>query len=240
MKKNNFDNSYLRWKAWGDNSSLKPFGHLSLYESDYYRKLIRLAGATRDSRILEVGFGNGGFLSYCRKNGYNVVGTEMNLDLLSIAKHSGYDVYDGEYLDKAEVSSYDFIFAFDVLEHIHPERTINFLTSCRRVLQSGGLAIFRFPNGDSPMAMPNFNADVTHVNWIGSGKISYYSQVADFQDFKIIATPQLIFTSSLPHAIYHCVVLPIKAIINQFSRFLFYPGRRLNFVAVDLIALLKK
>lgn len=240
MNKNNFDNSYLRWKSWGDSSSEKPFGHLSLYQSDYYRKLMRLAGVTRDSRILEIGFGNGGFLSFCRKNGYNTVGTEINLDLLKIARHDGYDVHTEAHLEDAEFSSFDFIFAFDVIEHIDQDQTVDFLASCRRVLRPGGLAIFRFPNGDSPMAMPNFNADVTHVNWIGSGKMAYYSQVADFQDFKIKATPQLILTRSLPHAIYHCIVLPIKVIINKLTGLLFYPGRSLNFVAVDLIALLKK
>ena len=239
-KNNNFDNNYLRWKSWGEASSQKDFGAISVYQEDYYRKVLKMSGVTQASKILEIGFGNGAFLAYCKNHGYKIVGTELNADLLSVASNAGYEVFDGEFLERAAPSSFNFIFAFDVIEHIHPENTVSFLSSCRQILRTDGVAIFRFPNGDSPMAMPNFNADVTHVNWIGSGKIDYYSQVAGFRDCKVLATPELIMTRSLPHAFYHCLVLPIKAVINLLARVLFYPGRRLNLVAVDLIAILKK
>ena len=240
MNKNNFDKTYLRWKSWDEGSSQQDFGAMSVYQADYYRKILKLSGITQTSKILEIGFGNGAFLAYCKNHGYKIVGTEVNADLLRVANSAGYQVFDGEFLESAEPSSFDFIFAFDVIEHIHPENTVSFLSSCRQILRPGGVATFRFPNGDSPMAMPNFNADVTHVNWIGSGKIDYYSQVSGFQCCEVLATPELIITRSLPHALYHCLVLPIKAVINLLSRALFYPGRRLNLVAVDLIAMLKK
>lgn len=240
MSKNNFDNSYSRWKSWDDGSTLKNFGNISVYQADYYRKVMGWSGAAKNSKILEIGFGNGAFLNYCKQQGYDLVGTELNADLLKVAGNSGYEVFGGEFLEKLQPASFDFIFAFDVIEHIYPEEVVSFLSSCKRALCPGGIAIFRFPNGDSPMAMPNFNADITHVNWISSGKINYYSQVAGFQSCEVRATPELIITRSLPHALYHCVVLPIKAGINLVARILFYPGRRLNFVAVDLVAMLKK
>ncbi len=240
MSKSNFDNIYSRWKAWDDGSALRTFGDISVYQADYYRKVMSLSRVAKNSKILEIGFGNGAFLNYCKQQGYDLIGTELNTDLLRVAGNAGYEVFDGEFLEKAEPSSFDFIFAFDVLEHIYPEDAVSFLASCKRVLRPGGIAIFRFPNGDSPMAMPNFNADFTHVNWIGSGKINYYSEAAGFQSCIVLATPELIITRSLPHALYHCVVLPIKAIINLVARILFYPGRHLNFVAVDLVAMLKK
>lgn len=240
MSKNNFDNAYLRWKAWDDGSKSQNFGSISIYQADYYRKVMSLSGVSKNSKILEVGFGNGGFLKYCGQQSYDIVGTELNADLLRVAGNAGYEVFGSEFLEKAEPSSFDFIFAFDVIEHIYPEDVVSFLASCKRVLRPGGIAFFRFPNGDSPMAMANFNADITHVNWIGSGKIDYYSQAAGFQSCEVLATPELIVTRSLPHALYHCVVLPIKAIINLMARILFYPGRRLNLVAIDLVAMLKK
>lgn len=240
MSKNNFDNAYLRWKAWGEGSASQTFGDISVYQADYYRKVMSLSEVAKNSKILEIGFGNGTFLNYCKQQGYDLVGTELNADLLSVAGTAGYEVFGGEFLEKAEPSSFDFIFAYDVIEHIYPDDVVSFLSACNRVLRPGGVAIFRFPNGDSPMAMPNFNADVTHVNWIGSGKIDYYSQVAGFQSCEVLATPELIITRSLRHALYHCVVLPIKSIINLLAGVLFYPGRRLNFVAVDLVAMLKK
>jgi SAM-dependent methyltransferase len=216
------------------------FGDISAYQADYYRKIMSLSGVNHNSRILEIGFGNGVFLNYCKRQGFDLIGTELNTDLLRVAGNAGYTVFDGEFIENAEPLSFDFIFAFDVLEHIYPEDVVGFLSSCRRVLREGGIAFFRFPNGDSPMAMPNFNADITHVNWIGRGKIDYYSQAAGFQACKVLATPELIITRSLPHALYHCIVLPIKALVNLLARFLFYPGRRLNLVAVDLVAMLKK
>lgn len=240
MSKNNFDSAYLRWKVWGKGPISKTFGDISIYQADYYRKVMSLTGVAKNSKILEIGFGNGTFLNYCKRQGYDLVGTELNADLLSVARTAGYEVFGGEFLEKAASSSFDFIFAFDVIEHIYPDDVVSFLSACNRVLRSGGVAIFRFPNGDSPLAMPNFNADVTHLNWIGSGKIDYYSQVSGFQSCEVFATPELIITRSLPHALYHCVVLPIKAFINLVARILFYPGRHLNFVAVDLVAMLKK
>lgn len=240
MSKNNFDNTYLKWKSWGEGSQLQPFGSISIYQADYYRKVMKLSGASKNSTILEIGFGNGGFLSYCKQQGYSAVGTELNADLLRVAGNAGYEVFDEKFLENAESLSFDFIFAFDVIEHIHLGDVVSFLSSCRRVLRPGGITIFRFPNGDSPMAIPNFNADITHVNWIGRGKIDYYSQAAGFQSCEVLATPELIVTRSLPHALYHCVVLPIKAIINLMAGILFYPGRRLNLVAIDLVAMLKK
>ena len=240
LNKNNFDNAYLRWKAWGNGPSQKVFGDMSVYQADYYRKVLQLPGVTQTSKILEIGFGNGAFLAYCKYQGYRIVGTEINDELLRVASDAGYEVFDGDFLKNAEPASFDFIFAFDVIEHIHPEDTVSFLSSFRQLLRPEGVALFRFPNGDSPMAMPNFNADVTHVNWIGSGKIDYYSHAAGFQSCKVLATPELIITRSLPHAFYHCLVLPIKAVINLLAGVLFYPGRRLNLVAVDLIAMLKK
>ena len=240
MNKNNFDNTYLCWKAWGKGPSQKVFGDMSLYQADYYRKVLQLPGVKQTSKILEIGFGNGAFLAYCNNQNYKIVGTEVNADLLSAACNAGYEVFDGEMIDTIEPSSFDYIFAFDVIEHIYPEDTVSFLSSCRQLLRPEGVALFRFPNGDSPMAMPNFNADITHANWIGSGKIEYYSQAAGFQSCKVLATPELVITRSLPHSFYHFLVLPIKAVINLLARVLFYPGRRLNLVAVDLIAILKK
>lgn len=240
MKKNNFDESYMEWKAWDDSSSNNGFGDFTTYQADYFKKILNIVGVSKNSRILEIGFGNGGFLKYCKEQGFSIVGTELNQHLVELGLKQNYEVFAGSDLLRFEPSSFDYIFAFDVIEHIDPDETIHFLRACNQVLDKNGIAVFRFPNGDSPFSMPNFNADVTHVNWIGKGKFAYYSQMSGFKSCQTRGTPELIFTRSFLKGLYHCLVIPIKYVLNIIAVSLFYPGRSLNMLAVDLIAILRK
>lgn len=190
--------------------------------------------------MLEVGFGNGGFLSFCRQRGIKIQGTEANLALVQVAQQQGFDVGVANDLDRYPPESIDSIVSLDVIEHIDPSETINFLKSCLRVLKPGGSLLLRFPNGDSPFSVSNFNADVTHKNWISVEKLKYYASNVAVSDVRIFGTPQIVLTPSLGHALYNTLNIPVKFLINQLYRLIFYPGRKLNFVAVDLVAVLKK
>ncbi len=229
----------MKWKSWGDGNRQAQFGRYSQYEADYFRKVLNLADVKSGAKILEVGFGNGPFLSFCREVGLDISGTEINPELVDLAKDCGYAVYESSYLESDKLERYDLIIAFDVIEHIDPAKTILFLESCRKTIANDGVLVLRFPNGDSPFSMANFNGDATHCNWIGAEKLAYYSHCAGFKSAEVIGTPQVILTKNLKLAIYHAIVIPLKKLLNLSIRFLFYPGRKLNFVAVDLLAFLK-
>ena len=234
-----FDINYIKWKAWGNQVSGDQFGKYSQYQKDYYHKVLQLSGLSAGAKILEIGFGNGSFLSYCRDAGIDISGTEINSELLLLAQNYGYTVYPSNHLELDKSIRYDLILAFDVIEHIDPTQTLQFLAVCKNSLVDGGQLVLRFPNGDSPFSLASFNGDVTHCNWIGTEKMVYYSMCAEFKELKIIGTPQVIFTKNLKLALYHLTIIPIKKVINLLIGGLFYPGRGLNFVAVDLLAFLK-
>lgn len=199
-----------------------------------------MCAVSQGACLLEVGFGNGGFLSFCRQRGIKIQGTEANLALVQVAQQQGFDVGVADDLDRYPPESIDSIISLDVIEHIDPSETINFLQSCLRVLKPGGSLLLRFPNGDSPFSVSNFNADVTHKNWISAEKLNYYASNVAVSDVRIFGTPQIFLTRSLGHAFYNMLNLPVKFLINQLYKLIFYPGRKLNFVAVDLVAILKK
>lgn len=202
--------------------------------------MLKKCAVSQHSSLLEIGFGNGGFLSFCMRSGIKICGTEANPFLVHTAIERGFDVGVAEDLHRFPTESFDAVFALDVIEHIEPQETIKFIQSCLRVLKPGGRLLLRFPNGDSPFSISNFNADITHRNWISAEKIRYYSVNAAVSDIRICGTPQIILTPSLHHAFYNIINLPIKFLINQVYKFIFYPGRNLNFVAVDLVAVLTK
>lgn len=179
-------------------------------------------------------------MSFCRQRGVKIRGTEANLGLIQLAQQQGFEVGIADDLDQFPAKSFDAIVSLDVIEHIEPSETINFLTSCLRVLKPGGRLLLRFPNGDSPFSVSNFNADVTHKNWISAEKLKYYASNVAVSDVRILGAPQIVLTPSLGHALYNALNIPVKFFINQLYRLIFYPGRKLNFVAVDLVAVLTK
>lgn len=114
MKESNIYESYLVGKNWGED-----FGILDDYTRRYYD--IELKEVTRNFdnkniKVLEIGFGNGGFLTYAREKNWDINGIEINDDLIAIAKEKGFNVYGS--IDFFNDGMFDLIVAFDVLEHI--------------------------------------------------------------------------------------------------------------------------
>ena len=236
-----FDANYIRWKSWSSKGLDSRFGSYATYQASYFSKILRLLKISKKGpKVLEVGFGNGGFLAYCQKAGLDITGTELNSQLLAVASSAGFSVFDERYLNQAPQDTFDVIAAFDFLDHIPPEQTIAFLESCKRLLNSEGSLVLRFPNGDSPASLPVFHGDATHLNWIGSGKMRYYAQCAGFSQCSIRGTPEIIITKSIKHGLHNLIVVPLKQCLNLILGFFLYPGRRLNLISVDLLVILRK
>jgi SAM-dependent methyltransferase len=99
-------------------------------------------------RVLEVGCGSGKFLENLPKSVVST-GLELNPDAEKIGKQIGVDirVETIENFSRSHSSTFDIVFAFQVLEHIpHP---ITFIKSCLKVLKTGGLLVFATPNSKS-------------------------------------------------------------------------------------------
>jgi len=105
----------------------------------------------RDSRILEIGVGNGWLQIYGRKQGYDIKGIEISHQLIDLARHNAakaganIDVSLGniETLDIGD-NEYDAIIASSVFEHV--ERWEPALERVYRALKPGGVFWFDSTN----------------------------------------------------------------------------------------------
>jgi 2-polyprenyl-3-methyl-5-hydroxy-6-metoxy-1,4-benzoquinol methylase len=163
--------TYIDWKDWSDEAFL-TYNQDQKYQ---FEKEFGLDIKNR-SRILEIGFGNGTILGILKDLGKTVSGVEINHSLVERAKHAGISAYH----DVKEIRNekFDCIIAFDVLEHIPLEELTSFLSTVRNLLTDDGVFIARFPNGESPFALPTQYGDTTHVTSLGWNRISQLAQAS--------------------------------------------------------------
>jgi SAM-dependent methyltransferase len=214
---------YSKWKGWG---AVGQFGHLSPGESQYFGKELR--DVRRHGRpihdVLEVGFGNGAFLSYCRERGWNVSGTELGPDMVSAGREAGFNVFPADELARVPEKSVDLVAAFDVLEHIPSDEIVSFLIELSTKLRDGGMMLFRFPNADSWLGNAMQNGDPTHVSAIGYLKMAYFALQANLDIVKFRGATRHGFATSFVNGVYSLVAGPIIAVIALLKRMLYFPG----------------
>lgn len=197
MKESSIYESYLVGKNWGED-----FGILDESTRRYYDIELKEVTSKFDNRnikVLEIGFGNGGFLTYAREKNWDIYGIEINDDLIAAAKAKGFPVYDS--IDFLNDGTFDLIVAFDVLEHIPPSDIIEFVNTIKSKLKKDGYFLARFPNGDSPIGMRNQNGDLTHVNAIGTEKIIQISRICNLEIHYLGGERQIIITKKLKETI---------------------------------------
>lgn len=102
--------------------------------------------ARERGKLLDVGCGNGAFLAHMRNLGWEVAGVEPDPAAVQVAREVyDIDVFCGT-LEEAPIpeDSFDVVTMNHVLEHV-PDPIMT-LTTCRRVLRSGGKVVIVTPN----------------------------------------------------------------------------------------------
>jgi 2-polyprenyl-3-methyl-5-hydroxy-6-metoxy-1,4-benzoquinol methylase len=96
-------------------------------------------------RLLDLGCGNGEFLSRARSAGWEVVGVDFDEEAVGVAKGRGLDVRLGgvEVLDP-KVERFHVITMSHVIEHVHDPRGV--IEACHALLRPGGLLWMETPN----------------------------------------------------------------------------------------------
>jgi 2-polyprenyl-3-methyl-5-hydroxy-6-metoxy-1,4-benzoquinol methylase len=216
------DTSYVAWKGW---VTEQPFGELDGGEREYFESELRKV--TRSGReirnVLEVGYGNGSFLTYCRDQGWDAVGTELDPELVTAATNAGYRVFDSNHVQEFDDGSFDLIAFFDVLEHIPQDDIVGFLALLARKLRPGGCMLMRFPNADSWLGSPLQNGDPTHVTAIGYLKMTYFALQASLAIVSFTGAKRRGFKTSLPHGLYSLTVGPIVRLNAAIKRIVYFP-----------------
>lgn len=167
---------YGRWKQW------RNFGALPASQARYFASELRRIGPLAGKKVLEVGFGNGGFLSYARAQGAEACGTEMIQALVTAAKRKGFVVgKDRDFFNKKKLAgTFDLVVAFDVLEHMERGELVKFFGSVHALLKPGGAFLARFPNGDSPFGRRYQHGDLTHKTAIGGSLVEHLAALSGF------------------------------------------------------------
>lgn len=154
----------------------------------YFAKTEPLAALPTGSRLLEIGFGDGQLLRWCRGKGHAITGVEIVPALVERARELGIDCLAGP-VDEATLGSrmFDAIVAFDVLEHMTFEEIASFFANTRPNLAPNGFYLLRFPNGASPFGYSYQASDITHKSVLSLGIMKQLAQRAGLQ---VVATLQ--------------------------------------------------
>lgn len=165
--------SYRQWKGWDTGCHLQP------WQERYFEKELTRACPATFKAVLELGFGNGEFLLWAKKQGAEPVGVEIIPELVQAASKIGLEVYEWNIVAEVDQGSpiagktFDCIVAFDVIEHMDVEMAQRALQRMALYLNSGGKVILRFPNGESPFYLPLQNGDHTHRMNVTKSKLEH-------------------------------------------------------------------
>lgn len=105
------------------------FRHLSKYQK---------------GNLLDVGCGNGDFLSLAKSAGWNVLGLDFDPDAVEISRKKGLNVKIGSVETLENKERFDVITSNHVIEHVHDP--VEFLEKCFELLNSDGYLWIDTPN----------------------------------------------------------------------------------------------
>lgn len=143
--------NYDSWKGWAVDFSYSD------RERVYYGKEF---GDVAGKKVLEIGFGNGGFLQWATDNGAAAMGTELDRASVAAAQEKDFQAWTAD--DTIPEADFDLIVAIDVLEHLEIPDLFAMLHLFSDKLAPDGVAVCRFPNGGSPFGRATQHGDLTH------------------------------------------------------------------------------
>jgi methionine biosynthesis protein MetW len=184
----------------GDGNFYEHLEQIPWYYADWkwdYEEAIKYI--PKQSSVLDIGCGEGKFLSYLRDNQQcEVTGLELNAKAIEIAKNNGLDVK-AEMVEEhaaANTNKYDVVTFFQVLEHI--EGVDQFLKNAIQCLKPGGQLLVAVPNNNPYFLTYDkyhlLNLPPHHMNWWNAKSLSALSSYYPIQLEKVINQPLGHFT----------------------------------------------
>lgn len=159
-------------------------------ETENFVQEARRAGLRSGQSVLEIGFGEGRFLDWARGYGCDSAGIETNSAYVASAALRGHRVVCGDAASQENLGGqFDFIVAFDVLEHLTLAQLVRTLQAVSRALKPEGVFLARFPNGASPFSNPYQHGDFTHVNVLSPARLT---QLEPLVGLKVVSSADAI------------------------------------------------
>ncbi len=102
----------------------------------------------QQARLLDVGCGNGNYLEFARRAGWQVQGLDFDPVAVAAARERGLDVFEGTIkVLSGESECFDRITLSHILEHVYDPWDV--LADCYRLLKPGGTLWLETPNANS-------------------------------------------------------------------------------------------
>jgi SAM-dependent methyltransferase len=226
-------NSYPKLKNWAD----EDFGRLSKSAVAYFEAQFDDLLKDGKKRIVEIGFGNGALLTWLEQKGHTVYGVDIDSELLARAERRGFKVATSM-MSLQMKEAIDLIVAIDVVEHIPQESLPALFSEFRQAMSTGGLAVLRFPNGDSPYGRYYQYGDRTHCTVIGSGMLKQLARETGFKVVYLGPPPNPSLTIGAARWVKHSILARIRAVADVWTSLVYFGGVRVTF-APNLVAIIK-
>ena len=153
------------------------------------RFLRRHAEINKNSRLLDLGCGDGALLSVARELGIeNLEGVDLSPEMVERASAVGLAVKLQDvlpFLDERPSESFDVVCAFDLLEHLDQKQLLAVCQNVLRILKKGGRFLIHVPNGASPFVGRILYGDITHERAFTQESIQQLLRTVGFTVIKV-------------------------------------------------------
>ena len=208
----------------------------SLFEREKWRfekEILPLINLPKSARILDIGCGSGSFLKALSEHGYTeITGIDLSEEQVKLAHQLGVtQVQQGdlvEFLNAAE-HKFDLISGMDIIEHFTKNELVDLLHLIQNYLNPGGIAIFRTPNLDAPMATVYANGDFTHDNYMNASSAQQVMMACCFEKVQVFES-----NMQIPNALKEIIRKVVFSLLKfRFKLTLFATGRSTQNVLIS-------
>ena len=148
-----------------------------------------LQSVSKSARIFDMGCGSGSLLKGLKEAGYtNVIGMDLSEEQVTMAHNFGVsEVVLGDAMQffRSSEEQFDVITGMDIIEHFTKDELVELLQLIQSKLKKGGMAIFRTPNMDAPIATAFAIGDFTHENYLNASSAEQVMLSCGFVDVNV-------------------------------------------------------
>jgi 2-polyprenyl-3-methyl-5-hydroxy-6-metoxy-1,4-benzoquinol methylase len=141
------------------------------------------------SPVLDVGSGRGEFLELLREAGIEAIGVDCNPAMVDHCRKKGLtNVEVGDaiaYLDAARPNSLGAVFSAQFIEHLEPDKLLEFVSLAFERLCDGGTFIAETVNANSIEGAKTFYVDATHVKPLFPETLQFLCKSVGFSEVRV-------------------------------------------------------
>ncbi len=210
---------FQRYVSTGQSASdINQIFHVKKYPR-YRRFINKHIQNDINSRILELGCGNGALLFCLKEMGYkNIFGVDISQEQIEIANRNGLenilrnDIV--SYLNESD-EKYNVIIMMDVLEHIEKEDLLELLDNVYKHLNQEGSLIIHVPNGEGVFGMRIRYGDYTHTTCFTLKSIKQVLKASGYKEIQCFEEPPVVhgLKSLIRYIVWSIFIFPYRVLL---------------------------